>query len=172
MGRVYVEWQSGTGGTSREEARWDLPAVGPYPTSPTVQRVITHPGGDLRMVSGYRRDSGTFAVPVANTISTTTFDIISGAGAGDRIDLTDAARTVATATDLTAVALADNKATFVRGTYDATANTFVGSATGADTLLVYDADAAATTAHQSVVLTGFVNTATAAAGADGIFTLA
>ncbi|WP_019998192.1 beta strand repeat-containing protein [Aureimonas ureilytica] len=117
-------------------------------------------------------DSGTFAVPVANTISTTTFDIISGAGAGDRIDLTDAARTVATATDLTAVALADNKATFVRGTYDATANTFVGSATGADTLLVYDADAAATTAHQSVVLTGFVNTATAAAGADGIFTLA
>lgn len=62
VGRVYAETQSGTAGPVREEARWDLPDVGAHPVSATVSRFFTHPGGDLRIAVGYRRDSGTFVV--------------------------------------------------------------------------------------------------------------
>jgi hypothetical protein len=63
VGRVYAESQSeGAVSPSREEARWDLPNVGSYPVSATVQAMVVHPGGDLRVAAGYRRDAGTFAV--------------------------------------------------------------------------------------------------------------
>jgi len=117
-------------------------------------------------------DSGTFTAPGTNTVSTTTFDVITGAGNGDILDLSDVARTLTTSNTLVGATAANNTAIAVRGTYDGTANTFVGSATGADTLFTYDADASGATALEAVVLVGYVNTATAAAGANGQFTLA
>jgi hypothetical protein len=61
VGRIYAEWGP-SGAPTREQARWDLPNVGAYPTSPQVIVNIVHAGGDLRVAAGYRRDSGAFAV--------------------------------------------------------------------------------------------------------------
>jgi Ca2+-binding RTX toxin-like protein len=118
-------------------------------------------------------DSGTFAAPATNTLSTVAFDIITGMAAGDLIDLTDVARTVTSVNTLVGSGAADNTAVFVRGTYDAAAQTFVGSATGADSLFNYDTNiTGGAVALEAIVLVGFVNTLTGNASAAGVFTLA
>lgn len=129
--------------------------------------------GTDRVIQGLG-DSGTFTLPAANTISTATFDIVSNAANGDLIDLTDANRTlVAGTTNVSAAAneVANNEYVFVRGNYDAAAQTFVGAADGASTLLVYDADAGAGVAREAIVLVGFVGQ-TGGDDANGVITLA
>jgi len=131
-------------------------------------------------------DSGTFAVPGTNTISTTAMDIVTGFKAADKIQLLATAYTGAAgaaagliangtaANTLVGLTLIDNGAVIVRGTYDNTAKTFVGSATGTDSIFVYDSDATLTsTAYESVVLVGYVaNSVTGIGGATGLITLA
>ena len=134
--------------------------------------------------------SGTFATQAANSISTTTFDVISGMAVGDVIKFTTAytgnagaaAGLVANGTALGSSVLtgnggtptlASNTISIIQGTYTASTNTFVGSATGTDSLFVYDADAAlGTTAYEAVVLVGYVPaTVTGIGGNAGVVTL-
>lgn len=132
-------------------------------------------------------DSGVFAAPATNTISTAAFDVITGMGVGDTIQLNSASYTgnagglagliangVAVANTLVGLAVADNSIMQVRGTYDATTNTFVGSATGADTMMVLDTDATVgTTAYEGVVLVGYVAASVTSIGGNaGLITLA
>ena len=130
-------------------------------------------------------NTGTFAVPGTNTISTTTFDKYTGMGAGDTIQLAAAsysgaagaaAGLVATSVHSASVATivaASNTVMLVRGTYDSTAQTFVGAAGGLDSLLAFDTDAAlGTVAYEAVVLVGYNGgTASAMGGATGLITL-
>lgn len=146
-------------------------------------------GGTDRVVQAAAGESGSFALAGAGSVSTTGFDIVSGLGSGDSIALAaftgTAASAAAASVLVNAIAaastvatggftLADNASVFVRGTYTGgTTNTFVGSATGADALLVYDGNATlATTAFEAVVLVGVGSlTATVNAGTGGVITL-
>jgi Ca2+-binding RTX toxin-like protein len=101
------------------------------------------------------------------TLSTTTTDLVYGMAAGDVILLGTAVDYTATDTNTTAgdaeiqtaastSALVNNGVTLLRGSYSS--GVFVSSASGADTLLVFDADElAATTSYQAVVLVGTAN---------------
>ena len=120
-------------------------------------------------------DSGTFAKPSTNTISTANFDVITGAKATDTITLlpfnglTSVVTTINTGSDLSTATFANQTLTAVRGTYDASAKTFVGSATGADTLLAYDTTDGATITYEAVVLVGL--TAVTSTTNAGVITL-
>jgi S-layer protein len=141
-------------------------------------------------------ESGTYANQVTNSISTTTFDVYTGYNIGDKIEVGTSANggafgapgTYATiggnadgqmvtaansATSVVTATIADNSVTLIRGSYTGGGtNTFVGSSTGADTLLVIDTDTDnGTTAYEAVVLVGYVNTGTYAAAVTGILTL-
>jgi hypothetical protein len=148
----------------------------------------THAGVDT-IIQAATGNSGAFATPGANSIATASFDVVSGMHAGDVInlsamytgngltaattgDLSTASATVATT--LVGLGTTDNAVYLVRGTYDATAHTFVGSSAGHDTLLVYDGNAAAaTTAQEAVVLVGYAATSGAGVNhADGTIHLA
>jgi len=125
-------------------------------------------------------NSGTAAsaptVTSGTTISTTNFDIITGMGVGDVLKLTGGASgnaaysnvgTVANNVAATAVSFnttfADNTVNYVRGTYNSSANTFTISSSGADSIVVYDSDATASTSdYNAVVLVGYASAATAA----------
>ena len=74
---------------------------------------------------------------------------------------------------LVGIATTANGDFFVRGTYNATAATFVGSATGADSLFIYDGNILnATTAQEAIVLVGYVAASvTGVNGASGLVTL-
>jgi hypothetical protein len=134
--------------------------------------------------------SGTFATQAANSISTATFDVISGLAVGDVIKFTTAytgnaaaaAGLIANGTALGSSVLtggagtptlASNTISIIQGTYTASTNTFVGNTTGTDSLFVYDADATvATTAYEAVVLVGYVPaTVTGIGGNAGVVTL-
>lgn len=129
-------------------------------------------------------DSATFAAPATNTISTAGMDIITGMGAGDKIQLLAtaysgnagaAAGLIAngtTANTLVGLTLVDNGVEIVRGTYSA--GTFVGSATGADSMVIVDTDATlTTTAFEAIVLVGFnAASVTGIGGNAGLITLA
>jgi len=117
-------------------------------------------------------DSGDFTTPAGNSVSTTGFDVVTGLAAADFLDLAAGDYTISTATSLAGIAIANLQSVLVRGTYDATVGTFVGSATGTDTLFVYDANGLiAGVDAEAIVLVGFVGTATDD-GANGVFTLA
>ena len=106
-------------------------------------------------------------------------------GAGDTIQLAAASYTgaanaaaglVSTSVHSASVATivaASNTVMLVRGTYDSTAQTFVGAAGGLDSLLAFDTDAAlGTVAYEAVVLVGYNGgTASAMGGATGLITL-
>ena len=73
--------------------------------------------------------------------------------------------TLNTGSDLSTATYANQTLTNVRGTYDSNAKTFVGSSTGADTLLVYDTTDGATITLEAVVLVGLTTvTSTTSAG--------
>ncbi len=117
-----------------------------------------------------RAESGTgqsFTAPAANSVDTSKFDKVTGLNASDILDLgytsiggnTDnqAVTAVAQATTLTGLSVVNNGAVIVKGTYDAAAQTFIGSSTGTDSLFVYDSDATnAGTAYEAVVIVGTV----------------
>ena len=158
----------------------------------TAALTITTGGGADVITSGSAADHITFAgdgvetlkitdtTVGANTSSntqtsamTTAFDIIEGAAAGMKIDLTGTttAKTVATANlvlDSANLAGQTGKVTFATGTYSDT-GTFTYSASGEDTLLSFETTAAST--YGAVVLVGFVAGEDTAAAA-GVITLA
>jgi hypothetical protein len=138
-------------------------------------------------------DSGTFALgsTTTNSVSTTGFDVVTGFAAGDVLALAQytgtaaspaanyvlvnsiaaKASTVATSSGPT---LADNTVTTIRGTYDSSAATFVGSSTGADLLVAYDANqVASATAYEAIILVGNGGlTASVTAGTGGLLAFA
>lgn len=129
-------------------------------------------------------DTGAFTAPGTNTISTTTFDKVTGMAASDILILNAAGYTgtpgaagnnvmvAATSAGNTLVGIGSaNRVDLVRGNYDSAANTFVGSSSGTDSLLVYDGNAAqATTALEAIVLIGYTG-ATTTNAIDGSVTL-
>jgi hypothetical protein len=146
----------------------------------------------IRLASGAGAtggDTGVFALGsgATNSISTTAMDVVTGMGVGDIIQLTTnydgdagaaggliaagiAGNTVATTDGIT---LTDNALHIIRGTYDSVADTFVGSATGTDSIFAFDSDATVgTTAYEAIVLVGYVQaTVTGIGGAAGEVTL-
>ncbi len=100
--------------------------------------------------------SGTFVRPVVNSISTATFDVISGLQLTDTLQT--AGNTLATIVtggfDLTTSITANGTAEVIRGTYSASARTFVGAVGGLDSLLVVDASAGGTGVLEATVLVG------------------
>ncbi|NMM36120.1 MAG: DUF4214 domain-containing protein [Glaciimonas sp.] len=136
-------------------------------------------------------DTGAFGTsPVANSISTTAFDVITGMAKGDTIQLAAASYTAAAgagsggliangtaAITLLGLTLVDNGVEVVRGTYvGGTTNTFVGAATGTDSMVVYDSNATlggGAIGHEAIVLIGYVaGSVTGIGGASGLITLA
>jgi len=110
---------------------------------------------------------------------TSTYDVITGATAGVKINLGTVAQGASNAdiatVDLilngTNLAGQDNKVVFVNGTYNADAGTFTYAANGADTAVTYDTSADTTTAFQTIILVGF-DAGAATTAAAGVITLA
>lgn len=104
--------------------------------------------------------------PATNSISTATFDVsASGNIATDTITLANTTPgAIVQATDLSAVVLGNDTITQVKGTYNASSGTFVGSGTGADSLFIYDSTTGAGVTYEAIVIVGNAATATAAAG--------
>ena len=149
-----------------------------------VDSINVGAGTDTVVIGAETATGQSFTAPAGNSISTQYFDIVTGMAAADilstaytAIDIDTAAtdsqfQTIATSTTVAGLSVANNGAVAVRGTYDATNNTFVGSATGSDTLFVYDGDAtAATTALEAIVLVGYQGTITASVTGNVIGTL-
>ena len=116
----------------------------------------THVGAVDKLIDALG-DSGTFVRPASNSISTATFDIVIGLQVSDTLQT--AGNTLAAivtggfnlATSITAAGTAE----MIRGTYTASAKTFVGAAGGLDSLLVVDAGAGALEATVLVGITAF-----------------
>jgi hypothetical protein len=110
-------------------------------------------------------DSGAWNIDSGNAklASTTNFDIILDAAAGDVINLTAAVQsqadygTFTTATagaNLTATTTTDTIAQFI-GTYDASANTFLSDTSGDDIMLAFKGtDAGDTTVDEAIIIVG------------------
>jgi hypothetical protein len=142
----------------------------------------------VQLASGAGAGGGDTLAYVAadnNTARTTVaMDKILGMAAGDTIKLTTAYTGAAgAAAGLIALATATNTMqssagntlipngiSVVRGTYDATAATFVGAADGISSMVIYDADATVgTQAYEVIILVGYIGTITG--GAAGVMTL-
>jgi Ca2+-binding RTX toxin-like protein len=137
-------------------------------------------------------DSGTFTVPATNAVmNASVFEVVTGLQSGDKLALATGYTSVggvaadgvfsSTApqvyTNLGSVVVGANQVEMVRGNYSAATQQFIGSATGSDSLFIYDSNAtlAAATAGQAVVLVGYAaaNSPTAAfANAQVVITLA
>jgi hypothetical protein len=129
-------------------------------------------GATLKFVAG---DTGVNSSTTFQTAElTTTLDVVFGASAGTKIDLSFIAATANYNTDMVRasanLAGVDNKVVFASGTYDALAGTFTYAANGLDSVVTYDTDMAGTTAFQSVVLVGYHTSATTSL-ISGIVTL-
>jgi Ca2+-binding RTX toxin-like protein len=111
------------------------------------------------------------SVDAGISISTTAMDKVINFAAGDKI--ITAAGGTATSTD-NGVGLAWTAYSgFLKGTYDATANTFTFSTTGTSTLFAYDFDGDATTNDiRGVVLVGYVDSGTADTMISGLVAVA
>jgi len=139
-------------------------------------------GADLITVSGGKnsivQSSGDAGANTATSIQTSeltsTFDVVKGLVAGDKIDLSALNGThtyvtgdlVLAAANLTA---ATNTIAFATGTYDAANGVFTYGAAGADTVVTYDHSGAGT-GLESIILVGYHAGSTTAAAA-GIITL-
>ncbi len=150
--------------------------------------------GTDRVVQAALGASGTFALGsgTTNSVSTATLDVVTGFGAGDVLQLAQYTGTAATSAAANVLVstiaakaetvattsgptLADNTVVVVRGTHTGgSTNTFVGSSSGADLLVIYDGNAAlSTTAYEAVVLVGVgALTTTVTAGAGGLLAFA
>jgi len=146
--------------------------------APGVANTITSGAGADAITLGTGTDtvvqaggsSGVFAQQGANTISSSTFDVIRGAAAGDIINIGNAGivvTTLVTSNTLAIVTLTNQSVTVVRG--NLTGTTFVGDANGTDSLIAYDTDAAGTTVFNAVVVVGLI---TGTLSATGVLTLA
>jgi len=129
-------------------------------------------------------DSGTNTSTTIQTAElTSTFDVVTGAATGLKLNLGTTAGTdvagyggaagatldVSLVTNLAGVA---DQIVFARGAYDSAAGTFTYAANGADSVVTYDASGAGNgSAYNSVVLVGFVQTVTTGAVVAGVLTL-
>lgn len=114
------------------------------------------------------------ATTIQTSELTSTFDVVKGFVAGDKIDLSGVSNTYVTANltlSGTNLAAADNKVVFTRGTYSADSGTFTFATNGADTAVTYDTDTSGDVAGETIILVGFVAGADTTATA-GIITFA
>jgi len=115
------------------------------------------------------------ALNTQTSVLTSSFDVVKGIVAGDKLDLTGIAGITYATANLTFnaanLAAADGKVVFASGTFDATNGVFNYGASGADTLVTYDTDATGAVAGQSIVLVGYHASATATVAAAGVVTL-
>jgi len=147
--------------------------------------VGTGVGADVVLITGMGQTAEWTAV-AATSVATTGMDIISGLNAGDDVTLADYVGTAGTtvnadhildtdaltkAADL-GVTIAENSAQFIRGDYST--NVFTESATGADILMAYDADADNSSIDaEAVILIGLgANTFSVDAGTGGAISIA
>ncbi len=120
-------------------------------------------------------DSGVnAAAPATASVSTTAFDVYSGLGAGDTLELFldvtwNAFGSVETSdTDVSGL---DNTIKFIRGTYDSGGSLFTANGAGADTLVTYDLSTPTggqVPSYQSIVLVGFVGLSDVGSSASGM----
>jgi hypothetical protein len=132
---------------------------------------ITVSGTTSQIVNVALLDSGANTSTTIQTAElTSTFDVVSGAAAGDTVQLF----TSTPAVNLTATNLAgtDDVINFARGTYDSAAGTFTYAANGADTAMTYDTTVGAGTAYETIILVGYVAGSTTAVNGSGLITLA
>lgn len=115
------------------------------------------------------------ALNTQTSVLTSSFDVVKGIVAGDKLDLTGIAGITYATANLTFnaanLAAADGKVVFASGTFDATNGVFNYGASGADTLVTYDTDNTGAVAGQSIVLVGYHASATATVAAAGVVTL-
>lgn len=142
--------------------------------------LITLSGGKNTIVQAAAGNSG--ANTATNTqvsILATNFDVVRGAAAGDKIDLTAFANGTGlggkySVTELvvagTNFAPVDNKVVFVPGNYDAATKVFTYAANGLDTAVTYDTGATTTVAAETIILVGYSAGAATTATA-GVITL-
>jgi hypothetical protein len=111
---------------------------------------------------------GTTTVSInGNTVTPGTYATAGAAADGVLVSTVAAA-----VNDASTAVLVQNGITLIRGTFTSAANTFVGSTTGTDTMLVLDTQTVvATAAYEAIVLVGYVNAGTLAIGAGGVITL-
>ena len=107
------------------------------------------------------------SVDAGVSISTTALDKITDFSAGESIKTSAGGSSVST---VNGVGLAwTTYSGFLRGTYDATANTFTFSTTGTSSLFAYDFDGnSATNDIRGIVLVGYVDTSTADTMTSGL----
>ena len=137
-------------------------------------------------------DSGAYTAQATNAVmDASVFEVVTGLQSGDKLALATGYTSASAAqtnrvfdsttapqvyTNLGSVVVGANQVEMVRGNYSAATQQFIGSATGSDSLFIYDSNAAtATTAAQAVVLVGYAaaNSPTAAfANAQEVITLA
>lgn len=135
--------------------------------------LITVSGNTAKIVQTSGASGTNSATNVQTSELTSTFDVIKGLVAGDKIDLGNASIVTAGLT-LAGTNLASagaDKAVFASGTYDAAAGAFTFSANGADTALTYDSSSVASDTPETIILVGY-HAGSATAAAAGIITLA
>ena len=109
--------------------------------------------------------AATAATIVSGVTALTGIDKVSGLQIGDTINLVALSANFAGAAATTIAGAAGIVVSLVRGNFATATNIFTTSATGTDTLMVYDVDAAtAATVVEAIALIGVVATGTAAAG--------
>ena len=127
---------------------------------------ITISGNTATITIAAANDSGTNTATETQTSElTSSFDVITGATAGIKIDLS-AIKASATNLVLNGSNLAgqDDKVVFATGTYDAATGAFTYAANGHDTVVTYDTASGTSTAYESIILVGCV------AGAETVMT--
>lgn len=107
-------------------------------------------------------------------LSALTTDVVDGAVAGDKIDLSAISTTlssqgVVAPTASIPVAFANNQVYQITGGYNPATGVFTEAAAGADSIIVYDADATSGTVFEAIVLVGY--NAVNAGIASGVLTL-
>lgn len=115
--------------------------------------------------AGQTYAAATAATIVSGTTVLTGIDVVKGLHAGDTINVAGVIATIAGASGTTIASAAGIVDALVRGNFDAATSIWTTSATGTDTLFVYDIDGAgAGTAVEAIALIGVVATGSAAAG--------
>ncbi|GJI96141.1 S-layer protein [Duganella caerulea] len=130
---------------------------------------ITISGNTSTIVQVAGSSGANATLNTATSELTANFDIVKGAVAGTKIDLSSLGVLTVAAADLAATNLAGvtGHVVFAAGTYDAANGIFAYGAAGADTVMTYDNGAA----FESVVLVGY-HAASTTAIASNILTLA
>ncbi|MFA5216474.1 DUF4214 domain-containing protein [Sulfuricurvum sp.] len=136
--------------------------------------------GNTSVITQGVGDSGTNTVMTNQTSElTSTFDIINGLVAGDKIDVGNYFATSPIQITLAGTNLAsggDNKAVFTMGTYDSIGHTFTYNINGHDTALTYDSNGiVGTTTAETIILVGYqagAQTAAVISGMSSVITLA